>query len=75
MLSLETTIRGGLPVIVQARFHEAEHDVGIREGYEFQVYFPNDLTEIPHTRIPELDLDRIVQELENERTGMSDLDL
>ena len=69
MLTLTTTINNGLPVVVQAQFIEAERDVGIKAGYEFQVYFPNDPTEIPHTRIPESDLDRITQELADLHRG------
>ena len=62
-LRLETTIKNDLPVIVQATIIEAEKDVGIQAGYEFEVYFPNSLSEIAHSQIPEKDLERITQEL------------
>ena len=69
MITLDTTINSGLPVIVQATIIRAELDVGIQAGYEFQVYFPNSPTEIPHTRIPESDLERITQELADLHKG------
>ena len=56
-------------MIVQATIIRAERDVGIQAGYEFQVYFPNSPTEIPHTRIPESDLERIVRELADLHKG------
>ena len=68
-LKLETTIKNDLPVIVQATIIEAEKDVGIQGGYEFEVYFPNSPTHIAHSQIPEKDKDRIVQELADLHKG------
>lgn len=69
MITLYTTINNDLPVIVQATIIEAEPNVGIKAGYEFEVYFPDSPSEISHSRISESDLERITQELENMRNG------